>query len=384
VLDVMRWTGFAVGLVIVLGTLGSVVGTVVVPRGVSSRITYVVWRAVQVPFQAVARRLPTYTAQDRVLALLGPVSLLSLLAGWLVLLLIGFGLILWPLEGEGLAVAMRLAGSSLFTLGFAATHQDAPVVVSFVAAATGLVVVALQIGYLPTIYSAYNRRETLVNMLESRAGEPVWGPELLAREQLIASLSTLPELFKDAERWVADLTETHSNYPWLLSFRSPNPLRSWLIGLLALLDAAALYLALAPSRAPAEARHMLRTGFIGLRTLAATGGHDVDNDPMPDDPIELTYEEFLEAVEHVRRVGFPIEREPAEAWAHFRGWRVNYEAAAYALADALLAVPAPWSGSRHGTTDNVERVRRPRHRTPEDPEGAASRFRTADGDRPVV
>jgi hypothetical protein len=152
-------------------------------------------------------------------------------------------------------------------------------VVTFVAVATGLVVIALQIGYLPTIYGAYSRRETLVNMLESRAGEPAWGVELLAREQLIGSLDSLGPFFNDWQRWAADLTESHVNYPWLLSFRSPYPLRSWVVSLLAVLDAAALYLALVPSRAPSAARHCLRTGFLGLRALAGVYRVELPADP---------------------------------------------------------------------------------------------------------
>ena len=62
----------------------------------------------------------------------------------------------------------------------------------FVAAGVGLVLVALQIAYLPTLYSAYNRRETLVTLLESRAGAPAWGPEILIRHQLIAAPPTCP------------------------------------------------------------------------------------------------------------------------------------------------------------------------------------------------
>ena len=216
---------------------------------------------------------------------------------------------------------------------------------TFVAAATGLVVIALQIGYLPTIYGAYNRRETLVNMLESRAGEPAWGVELLAREQLIGSLDSLGPFFNDWERWAADLTESHVNYPWLLSFRSPYPLRSWVVSLLAVLDAAALHLALVPSRAPSAARHCLRTGFLGLRALAGVYRVELPTDPRPDASLALTYEEFSDGLDRLQAVGFPIERSREEAWRHFRGWRVNYEAAAYLLADRLGAVPAPWSGA---------------------------------------
>jgi hypothetical protein len=182
-------------------------------------------------------------------------------------------------------------------------------------------------------------------MLESRAGEPAWGVELLAREQLIGSLDSLGPFFNDWERWAADLTESHVNYPWLLSFRSPYPLRSWVVSLLAVLDAAALHLALVPSRAPSPARHCLRTGFLGLRALAGVYRVELPADPRPDAPLALTYEEFSDGLDRLQAVGFPIERSREEAWRHFRGWRVNYEAAAYLLADRLGAVPAPWSGA---------------------------------------
>ena len=86
----------------------------------------------------------------------------------------------------------------------------------------------------------------------------------------------------------------------------------------------------------------------------------------------LTYQEFSEGLDQLEAVGFPMERSREEAWRHFRGWRVNYEAAAYLLADRLVAVPAPWSGERRSlylrADQPVEPVR-PRHRSPDDPEG---------------
>jgi hypothetical protein len=45
----------------------------------------------------------------------------------------------------------------------------------------GLVTVTLQIAYLPALYAAFNRRENEIALLNSRAGSPSWGPELLAR-----------------------------------------------------------------------------------------------------------------------------------------------------------------------------------------------------------
>jgi hypothetical protein len=86
---VFRWAGFALGLVIVVATFTSVVGTIVLPRSVRCRISYAVWRAVKQPFMAVARRLRRYESKDRLLGLLGPVSLLALLGAWLLLFVLG-------------------------------------------------------------------------------------------------------------------------------------------------------------------------------------------------------------------------------------------------------------------------------------------------------
>ena len=143
------------------------------------------------------------------------------------------------------------AGSSLFTLGFAVPAGTAPAVIVFLAAATGLVIIALQIAYLPTLYAAFNRRETAVALLNARGGFPSWGPELLARTHYglgsgMSTLDTMPGLYAQWERWAADVAESHTTYQQLVRFRSPQPLSSWVTSLLAVLDSAALFLALSP------------------------------------------------------------------------------------------------------------------------------------------
>jgi hypothetical protein len=375
---VLRWVGFALGLFLVLVTWKSVVNTVILPRVISSRITYRCWLAVRGAFLHAANRFPDYEAKDRTLAYLAPVYILAILVCWLALFFVGFALLVWPLIPGDFGAALQLSGSSMFTLGFATSGMPGPTIFEFLAAATGLVVVALQIGYLPSIYGAYNRRETLVTSLNSRAGAPAWGPEILARHQLSQARESLPALYAAWEGWSADIAESHSSYPWLMAFRSPSHLNSWVISLLAILDSANLYITLAPSKVPAEARQCLRMGFVGLRTLARVNGTPVNNDPLPIDPVALTYDEFAEGVEHLRLAGFPLERTAEEAWPDFRGWRVNYEAAAYALAHAGVAVPAPWSGPRTFAVEDDQfdvLANRPRHRTPDDPEGLNVRTR---------
>ena len=334
------------GVLLVAGTAASVFQSLVVPRGRATWLTRQVARMVQGFFALGVRRAGTYEAKDRLLAQIGPLTLLAMLLAWLFLFQLGYTMILWGLVGGSFWSATREVGSSLFTLGFAAGTSGGATVVDFLAAVTGLLVVALQIAYLPVLYAAYSKREVLVTTLQSRAGSPAWGPEILARHQLVNTMDSLRFFYADWEEWAAEVAESHANYPILLHFRSPHHLRSWLIGLLAVMDSAALYLALCDREAPSEARLCIRMGFIALRDIADVVNLPYDPDPSPDDEIRLSYEDFLLGVRRLEDAGFPTVRTPEDAWPHFRGWRVNYEAIAYDLAEKIVAPPAPWTGAR--------------------------------------
>jgi hypothetical protein len=341
----VEWLGFAAGLLLVLATYGSVLETTIVPRGNRSGLTPLILRVVNLPVRMVAARISNYEARDRWLAYASAGDLVSTLLVWLVLFLVGFALMLWP-SSLDLGDAFRTAGSSMVTLGVAAPRDGAATVVAYLAALTGLVVVALQIAYLPVLYAAYNRRETLVTMLEGLAGTPGWGPEVLVRSASVDNLDGLGTMYDRWMQWAADVSESHSAYLVLMYFRSPNARRSWVISLLSILDAAAMHLALCPVTVPAPARNLMRVGYLAFRQLASTIGVNVNDDPSPDDDIELSREDFIAAAERARSAGMEFEREPEQAWTHFKGWRVNYEAAAYALAANLDVVPALWSGPR--------------------------------------
>ena len=259
---------------------------------------------------------------------------------------------------------------SLFTLGFAEPPGTAPAVIVFAAAATGLAILTLQIAYLPTLYAAFNRRETEVALLNARAGVPSWGPELLARTHYglgsgVSTIDTLPDLYTRWERWAADIAESHTTYLPLVRFRSPRPLSSWVTALLAMLDSAALILALSPSVAPVvPARLCLRSGFLCFNQIGRAMGISVPEEPDPSSGISLTYPEFLDAIARLREVDFPIERDAADAWVDFVGWRVNYEYAAYVVANAVDAVPALWSGPRRSGGKAIAPIRPARGRPP--------------------
>lgn len=376
----LEWVAFVAGVALVFATFASIFDALVVPRGTPARFALGISRVIGAFLRWVARRFSSYEDRDRVLVLHGPGSLIAVLVAWLTLLFLGFGLVFWHVSPggssdgafAGLGEAFRQSGSSLFTLGFATADDPGPAAATFVAAAAGMVVVALQIAYLPTIYGAFNRRETLVTLLESRAGVPAWGPELLWRHHRVGIDDSLPDLYSQWEIWAADVAETHTTYPVLVWFRSPHPYRSWVTALLAVLDAASMHLALCPSSAPSEARLCLRMGFTAVRDMSRVLNLPYEPDPRPDAPIDLTFEEFEEAVAVLREIGFPMERTATEAWPDFRGWRVNYEEVMCALANLVVAPPALWSGERRDVREPAMPVRRPLDRTPDEPEGTAS------------
>lgn len=343
----MRWLIGALGLVVLFATLGSILRNLVVPRGLWSALVRVLFLTIRWVLRQVAAPFHSYEKRDAVLAWLAPAVLIGMLWSWLAGLLVAYGLLMRAISGLSMPDAFREAGSSLFTLGFASGSRYRLTTLDFVAAASGPGVIALLIAYLPALYNAYNRRELEVTLLQSRVSEPAWGPELLARQALVGTVNELQGLYQSWERLAAEIGESHSNYPVLLSFRSPYPHRNWLIALLAMLDAAAMHMSLAPDAAPVPAaRLMLRSGFTALRQIAKVSRIPFDPDPRPDDPIQLTYEEYADAVAWVQQSGFALERSAEESWPYFRGWRVNYESIAYALARRIDAAPALWSGDR--------------------------------------
>jgi len=347
-------------LVIVAWT--SVLGTLFVPRRKGNWLTRWTDRIVNWAFVAALGAVDDYQRRDRVLVAQGATSLIAQFVAWLGISFIGFTLLLWPFLTEGITRALTIAGSSMTGVGLPEPTGTVPPVILFAAAASGLVIVAPQIAYLPTLYGAYNRRETEVLLLDERTGMPAWGPELLARTHYalgsgVSTLDTLPALYAQWERWAADVGDTHTAYPPLVRFRSSGGLTSWVTSLLAVLDSAALFLALAPNSAPTvPARLCLREGFVCFSRVARAMGFDLPYESDPESGISLTYQEFLNAVDRLRAVDFPIERDAADAWPDFVGWRVNYEAASYAVAAAIDAVPAPWSGPRRTISGTIRPI----------------------------
>lgn len=368
----MKYFIALLGFVLYFSTITSVVKTLVIPRGHIARIPKVIDIVIELIYKNLCKTTHSYKSRDALRSSQAAVNIFLDLLVWIISLLFALSFMLLPSQ-TSIGNSIREAGASLLTLGFVTTPGPWATIVDFIAGFSGLVIVALQISYLPTIYAAFNRRETKITLLSSHVGSPPWGPELLARTRIGIVDNQVLGIYKEWEEWAADVAESHSTYPILLRLRSPDPYSSWIISLLCVLDSAALYLSLSPSQAPLETRLALRMGFECLRTLARSSEIEYDNDPKPTDPIQLSFSEFMTGVDRIVSVGFPIERDLQEAWKHFKGWRVNYESIAYTMAEMIDAVPAQWSGSRILTSSEFK-TQRVINRTPDDTDGSSSEF----------
>jgi hypothetical protein len=137
---------------------------------------------------------------------------------------------------------LYLSGTTFFTLGLGDVVPRSGVsrFLVVVESGFGFGFLAAIIGYLPFIYGSFAERETEIVLLDSRAGTPPTAGELLLRHTFPGGHEALRDLFKDWERWSAQLLESHLSYPVLAYFRSQHDNQSWISSLTAILDACAL------------------------------------------------------------------------------------------------------------------------------------------------
>ncbi len=166
------------GSLLVTLTLADAIGTLVVARGLTARwrptrgfysTTWKIWRA-------VARRLEG-ARREAFLSTYAPLTLLGLLALWLIGLLVGWSLIYLAGEAslrgaDGFLSLVYYSGTCLFTLGFGdiLASNDLLRSLSLVEAGTGVATMALAISYLPALYAAYGRREGRLLTLDDPSG----------------------------------------------------------------------------------------------------------------------------------------------------------------------------------------------------------------------
>jgi hypothetical protein len=341
----MRALAFGAGAALVGWALSSAVRAFVLPRSAQDRISRAVFVGVRWFFSLFLQGLPTYAQKDRVLALYAPVSLLALTPTLLLIIDLGYTAMYWAI-GVDLSMAFLASGSSLLTLGVQPVSGFPGALLMFSEAAVGMALIAVLIGYLPTMYAAFSKRETAVTLLAVRAGEPASAIEMIIRYHRVHGLEKLGELWATWEVWFAELEESHTSLPALNFFRSPQPEHSWVVAAGAVLDAAALAASTLDLPPDPRANLCIRAGFLALRHICDFFNIPYPRTPRPTDPITLHRVEFEAAYEELARAGVPLKADRAQAWRDFAGWRVNYDLPLVALCSITTAPWARWSADR--------------------------------------
>jgi hypothetical protein len=346
----MRWIALPAGLLVLGGTLQNVFSTLVMPRASRGRfrLNRLLFLATWRPWRWIGVRMDTLERRERVLAVAAPFFFFVLLVSWAALVVVGYALIVWsPAFVHGIrghnattfGTALYFSGTTLFTIGFGdVVTTGFTRAVAVVEGATGLGLVAVVIAYLPVLYQAFNRREVGILFLDARAGSPPSGPELLRRTGGDGLAGDLPELFREWERWSADVLETHLSYPLLAFFRSPHDYTSWVTTMGAVLDAATLILA-AVEDGPHESAKMFY--LTGIHVVEDLWRYFVGEEREA----TIEREEFHGVLEDLRNAGIALHSED-DAWERFIPLRSRYGGRLDALAVLLASPPGQWIGDR--------------------------------------
>ena len=274
---------------------------------------------------------------------------------WAVFISIGFMAMFWALDVVSLRDSFLLSGSSLTTLGFRSTGGTFATTLAIFEALIGLGLVALLIGFLPTMYTAFSRREALIARFHVMA-EPADSPDrpdgappdpetMITRIWSIGRPEVLDGFWEEWEQFFRELEEANTTFAALNFFRSIQPNRSWVVSAGVALDSAALYQSTIDVPSSPEAQLMIRSGYTALRRIGDVFGVLYDPYPEPADPIDFSRERYDALCARLAASGVPLVTDKDQAWRDFAGWRVNYETVLYALLGLTSAPPSEWFGT---------------------------------------
>ncbi len=337
------------GAIILLSVLLDAFETVVLPRRVRRMFRISIWfyRNTWRPWARLGSHIPSQNRRESFLGYFGPLSLIVLLGLWACSLIFGFALLQYgsgahlSTGNEPITFGLLLyqSGETFFTLGYGdiVPASGFSRALSVGEAFMGFAFLGVVIGYLPTIYSAFSRREIEISLLDARAGSPPSAAELLTRAASSSDQRTLDQLFRDWERWAAEVLESHLSYPVLSFYRSQHSNQSWLGALTVILDATSLVIAGIDGVNTEQARWTFKMARHAVVDLAQV----VRATYNPEAPERLTTEDLALIRSQLAEKGLRLRTDP-EAESKLGQLRQQYEPYAIAMARNLYITLPPW------------------------------------------
>jgi Ion channel len=347
------WAAIA-GIVVIFAILLDAFETIVLPRRVqrSFRLTAFFYRNTWIPWTWLARRIRKPSRRESFLGYFGPLSLIFLLAFWALGLIFGFACVQYGL-GEHLQLGnehitfgkvLYLSGETFFTLGYGDITPNNAVAraLAVMEAGMGFAFLGVVIGYLPVVYSAFSSRETEISLLDARAGSPPSATEFLGRLGCCPDPEVLDGIFRDWERWCAELLSTHISYPVLVYFRSQHSNQSWLSALTVMLDVSSLVI----TGVDGIHNDQAKLTFAMARHAAVDLAQVINAKYNPHDPSRLSDAEFVQVRTHLAQHGVTLSAAP-DADEKLGQLRVLYESYVHALGQRLVMPLPSWIATEH-------------------------------------
>jgi hypothetical protein len=360
----MHWWASIAGIVLIFIILMDAFETVILPRRIKRifRITGWFYRNTWGLWTRVGLHIKSGNRREGFLAYFGPLSLIPLMGFWALGLIFGFACVQYGL-GEHLSLGneqitfgkvVYLSGETFFTLGYGdiTPNNSAARALAVMEAGMGFAFLGVVIGYLPVIYNSFAAREIEISLLDARAGSPPSAAEFLGRLGCCPEQTVLDQIFRDWERWCADLLSSHISYPVLVFFRSQHGNQSWLSALTVMLDVTSLVTAGVEGIHPDQAKltfAMARHAAVDLAQVmrAEYSPHDADRLTAAD-LIRLRAELAKHGVTLNDRLGDDAAgndgagNNVADASDRLAELRVLYEPYLHSLSGRLLMTLPPW------------------------------------------
>jgi hypothetical protein len=236
------------------------------------RIAGLFYRWTWPPYRAAAKHIREGNKREDYLSVYGPMSFLTLLAGWAVAIVLAYALLDWAAglqiggRSATFADSLYLSGTAVFTAGSADAQNSWSRFLDVAEAGTGISFLGLVISYLPVLYSSHSSREQRILLLDARAGSPPSAGAFLRKHA--ASPERLQEQLSHWEKWCAELIQEHLAYPMLAYFRSQHSNQSWLAAIVAVVDSSAVAMLCSSGDLQAQAEFTFAIGNHVLGDLA--------------------------------------------------------------------------------------------------------------------
>jgi hypothetical protein len=354
----MHWWASIAGIVLIFIILMDAFETVVLPRRINRsffRISSSFYKKTWRLWTRVGRHIKAASRREAFLAYFGPLSLFPLLGFWALGLIFGFACVQYGL-GEHLTLASEkitfgkvvyLSGETFFTLGYGdiTPNNTAARALAVMEAGMGFAFLGVVIGYVPVIYNSFAARETEISLLDARAGSPPSAAEFLGRLGCCPEQTVLDEIFRDWERWSADLLSSHISYPVLVYFRSQHGNQSWLSALTVMLDVTSLVMTGVEGIHPDQAK----LTFAMARHAAVDLAQVVNAEYSPHDADRLAGADLIRLRAELAGRGVSLRATPsvspnddADAPDKLAELRILYEPYLNALSRRLLMTLPTW------------------------------------------